>query len=58
MGKVLNQLITHENKTKKYVYDKTALQSPLSNEKLAEDKFQVAKRMIQEQCHHIGINQY
>ncbi len=44
--KVLNQLITHKNKTKKYVYDETALQSSLSDEKLAEDKIHVATSMI------------
>ena len=46
MGKVLNQVITHKNKTKKYVYDETALQSSLSDWTLAEDKFQVATSMI------------
>jgi hypothetical protein len=32
MGKILNQLITHKNKTKKYVYDETALQYSLTDE--------------------------
>ena len=46
VGKVLNQLITHKNKTKKYVNDETALQSSLSDEKLVEDKFQSETSMI------------
>ena len=36
MGKILNQLITHKNKTKKYVYDETALQ--YSTDKMTGDK--------------------
>jgi hypothetical protein len=46
MGKVLNQLITHKNKTKKYVYDKTALQSSLLDENLQEGKFQFETSMM------------
>ena len=33
MEKALNQLITHKNKTKKYVYDETALKSSVLEKK-------------------------
>ena len=38
MGKILNQLITHKNKTKKYVYDETALQYSLTDEMTGDNK--------------------
>ena len=38
MGKILNQLITHKNKTKKYVYDETALQYSLTEEMTGDNK--------------------
>ncbi len=41
MEKVLNQLITHKNKTKKYVYNETAFKSFVLEENLLEDKFEI-----------------
>jgi len=38
MGKILNQLITHKNKTKKYVYDETALPYSLTDEMTGDNK--------------------
>ena len=38
MGKILNQLITRKNKTKKYVYDETALQYSLTDEMTGDNK--------------------
>ena len=38
IGKVLNQLITHKNKTKKYVCDETALQYSLTEEMTGDNK--------------------
>jgi hypothetical protein len=38
MGKILNQLITHKNKTKKYVYDETALQYLLTDKMVGDNK--------------------
>jgi hypothetical protein len=38
MGKILNQLITHKNKTKKFVYDETALQYSLIDDMMGDYK--------------------
>ncbi len=38
MGKTLNQLIMHKNKTKKYVYDETALQCSLTDKITGDNK--------------------
>ena len=43
-GKDLNQLITHKKKTKKYMYEKTALQSSLSDENLRKTNFNWRRR--------------
>ena len=38
MGKILNQLITRKNKTKKFVYDETALQYSLIDDMMGDYK--------------------
>jgi hypothetical protein len=46
MGKVINQLITHKNKNKRYVHDETALQSSLGAESFVEEKLQSETSMM------------
>lgn len=46
MGKVLSQLITNKNKTKKYVYDETALMSSVQEKKQEEEIFKIKSTIM------------